>query len=107
MADTISFESIRNGDIKAFETLFKEFYPSMCAIAIRFVSDKDVAQDIVQEVFIKLWEKRTSYEEIPNLKTFLYVSIKNLCFNYLRDKKKPLIIQIKKLLTANTILKIV
>ena len=67
MADTISFESIRNGDIKAFETLFKEFYPSMCAIAIRFVSDKDVAQDIVQEVFIKLWEKRTSYEEIPSI----------------------------------------
>ena len=90
MADTISFESIRNGDIKAFETLFKEFYPSMCAIAIRFVSDKDVAQDIVQEVFIKLWEKRTSYEEIPNLKTFLYVSIKNLCFNYLRDKKETI-----------------
>ena len=90
MADTISFESIRNGDIKAIETLFKEFYPSMCAIAIRFVSDKDVAQDIVQEVFIKLWEKRTSYEEIPNLKTFLYVSIKNLCFNYLRDKKETI-----------------
>ena len=72
---------------------------------IRFVSDKDVEQDIVQEVFIKLWEKRTSYEEIPNLKTFLYVSIKTLCFNYLRDKKKPLIIQIQKLLTANTIFK--
>ena len=65
MADTISFESIRNGDIKAFETLFKEFYPSMCAIAIRFVSDKDVAQDIVQEVFINFGKRGPHTKRFP------------------------------------------
>jgi len=87
MGDQITYEAIKNGDIKAFEALFQELYPSMCAIAMRFITDCDAAEDITQEAFIKLWEKRTVYKEIPCLKTFLYVSVKNLCFNYIRDKK--------------------
>ena len=83
MGDPIIYESIKNGNIKAFEALFQELYPSMCAVATRFITDRDAAQ----EAFIKLWEKRTAYKEIPCLKTFLYVSVKNLCFNYIRDKK--------------------
>lgn len=83
----VTYEDIKKGDIKAFERLFQEFYPSMCIIATRFITDQTAAEDIVQEAFIKLWEKRDTYENIPNLKTFLYVSVKNLCFNYLRDKK--------------------
>ena len=87
MGDPIIYESIKNGNIKAFEALFQELYPSMCAVATRFITDRDAAEDIAQEAFIKLWEKRTAYKEIPCLKTFLYVSVKNLCFNYIRDKK--------------------
>ncbi len=87
MSGPITYKSIKNGDIKAFESLFREFYPSMCVIAMRFVTDQDAAEDIAQEAFIKLWEKRSVYEDIPSLKTFLYVSVKNLCFNYIRNKK--------------------
>lgn len=90
MGNQITYESIKNGDIKAFEELFREFYPSMCAVAIRFVSDREAAEDIAQEAFIKLWEKRTTYKEIPCLKTFLYVSVKNLCFNHIRDQKNTI-----------------
>jgi len=87
MDGQITYETIKNGDIKAFELLFREFYPSMCVVAMRFVADQDAAEDIAQEAFIKLWEKRTAYEDIPSLKTFLYVSVKNLCFNHIRNKK--------------------
>ena len=87
MDSQITYETIKNGDIKAFELLFREFYPSMCVVAMRFVADQDAAEDIAQEAFIKLWEKRTAYEDIPSLKTFLYVSVKNLCFNHIRNKK--------------------
>ncbi len=87
MDGQITYEAIKNGDIKAFELLFREFYPSMCVVAMRFVADQDAAEDIAQEAFIKLWEKRTAYEDIPSLKTFLYVSVKNLCFNHIRNKK--------------------
>lgn len=87
MDGQITYEAIKNGYIKAFELLFREFYPSMCVVAMRFVADQDAAEDIAQEAFIKLWEKRTAYEDIPSLKTFLYVSVKNLCFNHIRNKK--------------------
>ena len=87
MSVAITYEAIKNGDVKVFEALFQEFYPSMCMIATKFITDQNAAEDIAQEAFIKLWEKRDTYDDIPNLKTFLYVSVKNLCFNYIRDKK--------------------
>lgn len=87
MSVAITYEAIKNGDVKVFEALFQEFYPSMCVVATKFITDQNAAEDIVQEAFIKLWEKRETYDDIPNLKTFLYVSVKNLCFNYIRDKK--------------------
>lgn len=82
-----SFESIKQGNISEYEALFRKFYPSMCIVAMRFVRDQAVAEDLVQEVFVRLWTKKAAYEQIPNLRTFLYVAVKNLCFNYLRDKK--------------------
>lgn len=87
MNDPVSFDAIKKGDVKAFRKLFEEFYPSMFIVAVKFISDREAAKDIVQDVFIKLWEKRQDYDEIPNLKTFLYVAVKRLCFNHIRDKK--------------------
>ncbi|HCD91643.1 MAG TPA: RNA polymerase sigma-70 factor, partial [Odoribacter splanchnicus] len=46
--------------------------------------------DIVQDVFIRLWEKKAEYDKIPDFRTFLYVAVRNLCYNYLRDKKKTI-----------------
>ncbi|MCR9013154.1 RNA polymerase sigma factor [Gabonibacter chumensis] len=90
MTESILYEAIRGGDIDAFGKLFEELYPSMCRIAMKFVANKTIAEDIAQEAFVRLWEKRTAYDSIPNLKTFLYVSVKNLCFNHLRDKKETI-----------------
>lgn len=87
MPEEILYEAIKEGDIKAFEKLFEEFYPSMCMVAMKFVADRSVAEDIAQEAFVRLWEKRAEYDSILSLKTFLYVIVKNLSFNYLRNKK--------------------
>lgn len=87
MTGDFSFEIIRQGNAREFEALFRKYYPSMCVVAYRFVKDRSVAEDLVQEVFIRLWVKKETYTEIPSLQTFLYVAVKNLCFNYLRDKK--------------------
>lgn len=54
MDGQITYEAIKNGDIKAFELLFREFYPSMCVVAMRFVADQDAAEDIAQEAFYKI-----------------------------------------------------
>ena len=84
MGDPIIYESIKNGNIKAFEALFQELYPSMCAVATRFITDRDAAEDIAQEAFIKLWEKRTAYKEIENIS--LRVREKSMFQLYTRQK---------------------
>lgn len=88
MGKEILFEEIKCGNINIFETLFRQFYPSLCVVARKIVVDREAAEDIVQEVFIRLWEKKGNYEAIPDLRAFLYVAVRNLCFNYLRDKKE-------------------
>ena len=60
----------------------------MCMVACRIVGDEDVAKDIVQEVFMRLWEKREAYDFSTTPDIFLYVTVKNKCFDYLRMQKK-------------------
>lgn len=90
MQEKISFEEIRKGNIEAFGILFKEYFGSMCVIAKGFIADTHAAEDIVQDIFIRLWEKKHEYEKIPNLQVFLYVLVKNRCLDYLRSKKNTI-----------------
>lgn len=76
--------------MEAFGRLFSDLYPSMCMVALKFVNDQDAAEDLAQNAFVRLWEKRTHYQSIPCLKTFLYVTVKHLCFNHLRNKKETI-----------------
>lgn len=57
MNKEILFEDIKCGNLSAFEALFRQYYPSMCVIAGKLVANREVAEDIVQDVFIRLWEK--------------------------------------------------
>ena len=82
------FDSIRSGNIEAYEVLFKKYYLSMCIVACRLIGDEDIAKDITQEVFIHLWEKRESYDFKTTPDIFLYVAVKNKCFYYLKKQKK-------------------
>ena len=90
MQEKTLFEEIRNGNIEMFGILFKKYFGSMCVIAKSFISDTQAAEDIVQDIFIRLWEKRREYEEIPNLQVFLYVLVKNRCMDFLRSKKNTI-----------------
>ncbi len=87
MDTTQLFHRIKQGDVKAFEELFKQLYPSMCVVARDYVKDTGIAEDIAQEAFIKLWNSIEKYDEISSLKTFLYVMVKNLSLNYLTQAK--------------------
>lgn len=82
------FDSIHTGNIEAYEVLFKKYYLSMCIVACRLVGDEDIAKDIAQEVFIHLWEKRVSYDFDTTPDVFLYVAVKNKCFDYLKKQKQ-------------------
>lgn len=67
------------------EKLFKQYYPRLHAYALRFVEDDSTADDIVQECFMKLYEKRISFNDV-SLSSLLFVMVRNSCIDYLRHK---------------------
>lgn len=69
--------------VSSFKTLFRELYPDMVKVALFYVHDLPVAEDITQEIFAKLWEKQTELHKIDNLKGYLQYAIKNRSLNYL------------------------
>lgn len=83
------FDLVKTGDQKAFELLFAIFFARLNDFARRVVGDDVVSQDMVQEVFVKLWEGRDRIESI-NLEAFLFRSVRNRCLDYLKHQKVEL-----------------
>ena len=75
-------------DKRAFEELFRSFFPSLVLFAQKYVPDQDTAKEIVHNVFINLWEKRQQVDTGSPLKSYLFTSVHNRCLNYIRDQKK-------------------
>ncbi|MCK4662056.1 MAG: RNA polymerase sigma-70 factor [Bacteroidales bacterium] len=82
-----TFERIKNGDVKAFDYIFDSYYTGLCVFANKYVEDIDVAEDIVQELFIKIWEKREKLNINNSLKSYLFQSVNNSCLNHLKHLK--------------------
>lgn len=80
------FELIKLGDQKALELLFAIYFPRLNDFACKVVRDDVISQDIVQEVFVKIWEKRAEIEPI-NLEAFLFRLVRNRCIDYIKHLK--------------------
>lgn len=81
------FEKIQKGDEKAFERLFNHFYKYLCVFASRIIEDDISAEEIVQDFFVKLWERKQSLTIETSLKNYLFRSVKNLCLNHIKHNK--------------------
>ena len=66
----------------SFNEFFRHYYSRLVRFAIQFVHTREAAEEIVSDVFVKIWEKRGALHEIRNLEVYLYVAVKNGCFNY-------------------------
>ncbi|NRR90934.1 RNA polymerase sigma-70 factor [Winogradskyella undariae] len=71
---------------ESYKTLFNDLYPSLCLFANRYLKDLDTSKDVVQDVFIKTWERKVSYPNYNAIKGFLYTSVKNKSLDFLRSK---------------------
>lgn len=78
-------------DQSAYKELFSLFYKSLQQFAYSFVRSHETAEEIVSDVFMKVWKKRAGLSRIQNLKLYLFISTKNSALNYLRSQKKPLV----------------
>jgi RNA polymerase sigma-19 factor, ECF subfamily len=77
-------ERIANDDQLAYRQLFIQFYNKLSRFVMGFTKSKELTEEIVSDVFINIWRRRKNIEEIKNLKLYLYVSAKNITFNYLK-----------------------
>lgn len=81
-------DSFKKGVPDALQSLLKQYYSPLCLFAERLVANTPVAEDIVGESFIKLWNKRNDFETAQNIKAFLYITVRNACLNYLKRLKR-------------------
>jgi RNA polymerase sigma-70 factor (ECF subfamily) len=75
---------IANGDQEAFCNFFHAFKNKIYSFSFSFTRSAEVAEEITQDVFIKVWTNRESLTEIENIDAWLSTVTKNLCFNYLK-----------------------
>ena len=74
-------------DMQAYKQLFLLFYPSLLSFAVSIIRSKESSEEIVSDVFIKIWEKRHQLDKVENLSYYLFTAVKNKCLNCLKDQK--------------------
>jgi RNA polymerase sigma-70 factor, ECF subfamily len=74
-------------EIENFELIFKKYFKRLCLYAYKFVEDESIAQDIVQDVFLNLWDRQEIIEIEIVLRAYLFRSVYNRCLNHLGHKK--------------------
>lgn len=77
---------ISRSDRQAFNELFRSFYPGMVHFAMRYLKDKTVSKDIVQDCFISLWQTRSRIDASRSLKNYLFTMVRNKALNAIRDR---------------------
>jgi RNA polymerase sigma-70 factor (ECF subfamily) len=73
--------AIRRGDEQAFEETFRNFYQRLCNYACTLLKDEEESEEVVQTVFLTIWEKREDLEITLSLKSYLYRAVHNHCLN--------------------------
>lgn len=85
--ETILTERIKRGDSSAFSIVFTQYYSDLVMFANKFIRDRETSEEIVQDVFIKIWESRDIIIITSSLKSFLLKSVQNKCIDRLRHLK--------------------
>ena len=87
MLDIKTKIELKKGNPIAYKEAFRLLYPRLKGYCKLFISDENQVEDIIQESFIKLWEKRDSIILEKSVESFVFVILKNNCLNYLKKQK--------------------
>ncbi|RXQ95546.1 RNA polymerase sigma-70 factor (ECF subfamily) [Ancylomarina subtilis] len=75
-------------DERAFEQIFDLFYSKMYATAFQYLKNKPLAEEVVSDVFCRIWKKRLELDQIKNFESYLFISVRNLSLNYIRNNSR-------------------
>jgi len=87
-SDQELLERLQSGDERAFGYVYEKFYSSLCFFSVRLTGDTAAAEDIVQEILCKLWQKHADFSSMDSIKGFLYISTRNACMNHLTSTQR-------------------
>lgn len=76
------------GDTEAFTAIYNKYFSRLYYFVKRFVPEREDAEDITADVFVKLWSLRTNLNSIRNIEAFLYITGRNACLDFLRQMQR-------------------
>jgi len=76
------------GNTAAFTAIYNEYYPTLYYFVKRFVNEREDAEDLTADIFVKLWKMHANFESINNIKAFLYITARNSCIDFLRHRQR-------------------
>jgi RNA polymerase sigma-70 factor (family 1) len=86
----ILLQKIQNGDQNGFKEFYHMQFFKLYQFAFSFVHSKEIAEEIVNDVFLSLWQKRNTLNTINNIQVYLFVLVKNASLNHLRKNRMPM-----------------
>src|SRR5258708_3401842 len=86
--DPILLARIANGDENAFRQIYIQFYQRLFYLAFAMVRTRESAEEIVEDVFVRIWQHREGAATIRNLRLYLYTATRNSALNYLAQKSR-------------------
>lgn len=85
--DSNFLSKLNTRDYEAFKLLFRDYFQDITYYATKLLNNVQAAEDIAQEVFVSTWEKENHFENHLALKSYLYLSARNRCLNFIRHNQ--------------------
>ena len=82
LTDYVVIKKIKEGDVAAFEKIFRLYYTSLCMYAFGITGRKDISEEVVQDVFYNIWKDREKMQILGSIKNYLYGAVKNHSLRY-------------------------
>lgn len=80
-------QQFRTGSSEAFTILYQHLYRRVYWFARKFIDEKEDARDLTAETFVQLWQQKDTFHTLDAITAFLYVTVRNKCFNLLKHRK--------------------
>ncbi len=87
---------------QSFQKVFEQHYNALCNYAYSFLKDESSSEDVVQEVFIRIWEKKQELIQAEAIRFYLFTSVRNNCLTALQKEKKAAMVELKEYNIADT-----
>lgn len=95
LIDTLFYKVVKDSDYPAFEQLFNKMYEPLCHFCLKFVLVKEVAEELVSDVFYSIWKNRKVLL-VSSPRPYLFTSVRNRSYDYLRKTKKSVLCDLDK-----------